>query len=64
MNKIIGYRLLEKADIMKAGDVLGSVSKKKIGEEWIGVLVSQCNQPVYRPMIKFIDWSNINEKTG
>ena len=55
--KIVGYRLLEKTEIVKEGDVLGSSKKVPIQVAlWEGAEVGSVNQPVYRPMSSFKDF--------
>jgi hypothetical protein len=52
---VAGYRLVEKTECIKPGDVAGSVMKKLVGQEWYGTLASQFNQSVFRPMKSFVD---------
>ena len=55
--QIVGYRLLEKMELMQEGDVLGSVGKTPIIPElWAGQPAKKCNQPVYRPLRSFEDF--------
>lgn len=57
MKKIVGYRLLDRTEKMRAGDVLGSARKTPIIVScWAGQEAGNCNQPVYRPMSSFKDF--------
>ena len=56
---IVGYRLLEKTELIQEGDVCGWVKKYPIDmNNWKGEPADRCNQPVFRPMSQFTDAYN------
>lgn len=55
-NAIVGYRLLDKTERLRKGDVCGWVKKYPINmDNWRDGLAGDFNQAVFRPMISFVD---------
>jgi hypothetical protein len=54
---IVGYRLVEKDELIKAGDVAGWARKQPIDmNNWKGSMAGRFNQPVFRPVSSFVDF--------
>lgn len=54
---IAGFRLVEKNEMIKEGDVAGWAKKIPIDMKiWNNSLAGNFNQPVYRPMSSFKDY--------
>ena len=54
---IAGYRLVEKDDFIRAGDVAGWARKYPIDMNlWKGSKAAEYGQPVFRPLQCFVDF--------
>ena len=58
-NKIVGYRLVEKTELIQLGDVCGWAKKYPIDINlWKDSKAGEFNQPVFRPLSSFVDFKN------
>ena len=56
VDKIAGYRLLDKTEDIKEGDVCGWAKRTPVDmRNWKGEKVGAYNQAVFRPMKSFVD---------
>ena len=56
VNQVAGYRLLDRTEDLKEGDVCGWSKKTKVDmKNWAGAKAGAYNQPVFRPMKSFVD---------
>jgi hypothetical protein len=54
---IAGYRLVEKDDFIRTGDVAGLARKYPIDMKlWRGSTAGEFNQPVFRPLQCYVDF--------